>query len=348
LKGRRALKDVGRVLELHGADIEEVAGMIPGKHDTIENGMEYEPLLRKVAEGNPELGELVFRAAALEGVVMSVGRNVAAVAISDRPVSEKVPVFDTKDGLVTQFSMGGVEKVGVVTHHLLGSRVLTVIREAVRRIQESTGTQVDVENIPLNDASTFLMLRRRDVSGVFQCDSGGFVDLIGKLQPERFSHLVDAIALYRPQPIRNGAKDEYLDRRNGRPGRIRVVIPAIEEIIGDTYGIILYQEQIMDLAARLAGFSMEEADLFRVAVCRGNSGRERTPFIEGGIRNGHPKRRMERIFGQIENEGNYSFCKAHAVGYGMILYRTAFLKCHWPWEYSEAVDKFDSRNGTSG
>ena len=120
LKGRRAIKDVGRVLELHEADVEEVAGMIPSKYDTIENGMEYEPLLRKVAEGNPELGELVFRAAALEGVVMRVGRNVAAVAISDRPVSEKVPVFDTKDGLVTQFSLVEVEKVGVATFHLLG------------------------------------------------------------------------------------------------------------------------------------------------------------------------------------------------------------------------------------
>ena len=119
-----------------------------------------------------------------------------------------------------------------------------------------------------------------------------------------------------------------------------MVIPAIEEIIGDTYGLILYQEQIMDLAVRLAGFSMEEADLFRVAVCKGNSGRERTPFIEGGIRNGHPKRRMERIFGQIEKEGNYSFCKAHAVGYGLILYRTAYLKFHYPEEYSAAVERY--------
>lgn len=344
MKGKAVIRTVGRILELPNADVEAVAEMIPdGISETVSMALENEPMLRTMAGDTPDLGELITRAEALEGAIVRVGRHAAAVAITDGPVSEKVPVFDTKDGLVTQFPMAALERFGIVIFNILRFRILTVIQEAVEQIREKAEVEVDVGSIPLDDAPTYSMLGRGEVTGVFQCEYQGLVNMMRKVNPENFTRLVDVIALYRPGPLRTGMVDEYLCRRNlrsGRSGSIRGMAREIEEILGDTYGVILYQEQVIDLAVRLAGFSMGKADLFRVAVCRDDSYLHRTRFVEGGVRNGHPRQRIENLFDKIEKEGRFSFCKAHAVGYGMILYRTAYLKCHWPEEYAAAVKKY--------
>jgi len=352
MKGKAVIRTVGRILELPNADVEAVAEMIPnGISETVSMAMENEPMLRTMAGDTPDMGELITRAEALEGAIVRMGRHSAAVVITDGPVSEIVPVFDTKDGLVTQFPMKDLEGFGIVKHNVLGLRILTVINEAVELIRKKSGIEVNLENIPLDDSPTFEMLVRGEVSGVFQCEYQGFLDMIRKLNPENFTRLVDVHALYRPGPLRAGMVDDYFGRRNRRPGRrssIRGMPHEIEEILRDTYGVILYQEQVIDLAARLAGFSMGKADLFRAAVCRDDSYMHRMRFVEGGVRKGHPRKKMENLFDKIDKEGRYSFCKAHAVGYTLIMYRTAFLKCHWPDEYSAAVEKFGSRNGISG
>jgi len=352
MKGKAVIRTVGRILELPNADVEAVADMIPdGISETVSMALENEPMLRTMAGDTPDMGELITRAEALEGAIVRMGRHSAAVVITGGPVSEIVPVFDTKDGLVTQFPMKDLEGFGTVKHNILGLRILTVIKEAVELIRKKSGIEVNVENIPLNDAPTFEMLVREEVTGIFQCEYQGFVDMIRKLNPENFTRLVDVHALYRPGPLRAGIVDDYFGRRNlhqGRRGSIRGMAREIEEILGDTYGIILYQEQVIDLAARMAGFSMGKADLFRAAVCRDDSYMHWAKFVEGGVRKGHPRQRMEKLFDKIDKEGRYSFCKAHAVGYTLIMYRTAFLKCHWPDEYSAAVEIIGNRTRISG
>ena len=339
LKGARAIRLVGKVMELPDADVEEIAKM---EHGTIDDGIDFEPMNRIIEEGKIELFELAHRAASLEGTVLGVERHPMGIAITDGPVSERVPVYAMGKELVTQFPMGGLSRVGVVPFDLLGLRTLTVIRETIRRIREEKGIEIDIGNIPLDDAATFEMLGRGDAAGVFQCGSKYFLELLRELKPDTLHCLVDAIALYRPKPLQNGTVDEYLKRRHIDPGEAGEVFPVMEDITWDTYGIILYQEQVMDIAARIAGFPMEEADLIRIAVRKGDSEKYRERFVEGGVRNGYPKRWMERVFEQIGREGAYSFCKAHAVGYGLLMYRTAYLKCHWPWEYGGAWEAIEN------
>ena len=348
MRWTRAIKDVGLVLEVPDTDIEELLKQIPddNRRRSLASILEEELPPGMIEVDHPRIGEVLSIASALEGINCYIGKHASSVAITDGPVAEKVPVFFTKDGVVTQYNFLGVESAGVVKFDFLGFRVLSVIGEAVRRIREGKGIEIDLLNIPLDDASTYAMVGRGDVSGVFGCESKAFVQLLRQFSADNFPRLFNTLALFRPGPLLAGVTDEYILRRHGRRGPIRVAIPEVEEILGETFGLILYQEQLIDIASRVADYSMEKADLFRVAICRKDPAkieRERPRFIEGGVRTGHTQRRMEQLFDQVEKEGGCSFNKSHAVSYGLIMYRTAYLKCHYPLEYSAALEKYPER-----
>ena len=348
LRWTYAIRDVGSVLEVPDADIEELLKELPDedRRRSLASILEEDLTPRIIAGEKPRMGDVLSLAIGLEGITHHIGIHASSVAITDGPVCETIPVFSTKEGIVTQFQSDGIEGVGVIKYDFLGLQILSTIREAENCIREARGIEFDILNIPLDDAPTYAMIARADVSGVYNCRSEAFVRLLRQFGVDSFLRLINAITLFRPGPISVGMANEFILRRHRRRGPIGVAIPEIEEILGETSGLILYQEQLIDLAARLSGYTMEEADLFRVAICRKDPvkiERERERFIEGSVRKGHPQRRMEQLFDRIEIEGGCSFNKSHAVSYGLITYRTAFLKCHYAEEYSAALEKYPGR-----
>ncbi|MEW6721002.1 MAG: DNA polymerase III subunit alpha [Thermodesulfobacteriota bacterium] len=340
-KPRAAVRDVGRVLEMPYAEVDRIAKLIPADLKmTLENAPKAEPKLQEMIDSDPKIAELFRYSREIEGRSRHAGTHASAVVIANRPITEYCPLYRQTTGeITTQYSMKPVERVGLVKFDFLGLRNLTSIHDTLRLLKERKGIGIDLNTLPLTDGETYKTLSRGDTAGVFQSESHGFTELIKRLKPDRFNHLIDMMALYRPGPLQSGMADDFVERRHGRK-KVAYPLPQLEEILSDTYGVILYQEQVMEIAKSLAGFTLGQADVLRKAMGKKDDAlmeKQKGQFLEGARANGIPEKKAAEIFDLIRQFGGYGFNKSHSTAYALVAYQTAYLKTHHTVEYLSAL-----------
>ncbi|MCB9029647.1 MAG: DNA polymerase III subunit alpha [Deltaproteobacteria bacterium] len=342
LKAKAAIKDVGRALGMSYAETDRIAKLIPAPRQgfdfSLTESLKMEKRLADYAKG--EGRELIELALKLEGLVRHTSTHAAGVVIGDRPLIDMLPLMVDKDGNdVTQFAMGYVEKIGLVKFDFLGLKTLTVIHTALKLIEESQGVKIDLDNLPLDDPKTYALLCAGNTTGVFQLESSGITDMTKRLKPSCFDDLTAILALYRPGPLDAGMVDRYIGRKHGSE-RVDYLHPLMTDILADTYGIIVYQEQIMQLARTLAGYSLGEADLLRRAMGKKKPeemAKQRIRFVAGAKEKGIDQKLATEIFDQMETFARYGFNRSHSAAYAMISFQTAYLKAHYKVEFMAAL-----------
>ncbi|RLC10460.1 MAG: DNA polymerase III subunit alpha, partial [Deltaproteobacteria bacterium] len=339
MQARAVIRDVGRALDIPLREVDTIAKMIPA-NVSLESALSKEPKLKSVADKKPQIEELLTIARALEGLPRHASTHAAGVVISDEPLVSYLPLARGKKGeVVTQYDMKGIEKIGLVKFDLLGLRNLTVMKHACEIIRRQGRNPPDLANLDLSDEKTFQLLASGDTTGVFQLESSGMKDLLIRLRPTSFRDIIALVALYRPGPLDSGMHDEFVRRKNGRLP-VTYIVPELEPILKDTYGVILYQEQVMKIAGVLADYSMAEADNLRKAMGKKIGeimAEERQRFLARATGKGVEAAKAEKIFDLIEKFGRYGFNKAHSAAYAMIAYQTAYLKAHFPVEFMAAL-----------
>jgi DNA polymerase-3 subunit alpha len=348
IKGKQGIRDSARVLGFPASVGDRLCKMYPpavlGREHPIEEALKLSAELRDAYEREPEAREIVDSARALEGLRREDSVHAAGVVIGDAPLVNYLPLKLSKDSrddsrrIVTQFDMHGVEKLGLLKMDFLGLRNLSVIEDTLAHLRRKE-IELDIDHVPLDDAAVYEMLCRADTTGVFQMESAGMRQLIRALQPDRFEDLMALVALYRPGPLNAGMHTEYAERKHGRKP---VAYPHedLRDILDATYGIMVYQEQVMQIAVRMAGYSMAEADMLRQAMgkkIRAKLMVHKETFIQGCVDNGYPARLATDIFELMEPFADYGFNASHACAYGYVAYQTAYLKAHHPVEYMSAV-----------
>ncbi len=348
IKGKQGIRDAARVLGFPASVGDRLCKMYPpavlGREYPLKKALELSRELADAYEKEPEAKEIVDTAKELEGLRREDSVHAAGVVIGDRPLVEYLPLKLSKDSRdesrheVTQFDMHGVEDLGLLKMDFLGLRNLSVI-EDVSRVLREKGSDLDVDHLPLDDPATYKMLCEGDTTGVFQLEGAGMRQLIRQLAPDRFEDLMALVALYRPGPLSQNMHVEYAERKHGRKP-VTYPHPDLEPVLGTTYGIIVYQEQVMEVAVRMAGYSMGEADLLRKAM--GKKIREqliphREKFVAGCVEHGYDENLAQHIFDLIVPFADYGFNASHACGYALIAYQTAYLKAHHPIEYMAAL-----------
>ncbi|MBT8208330.1 MAG: DNA polymerase III subunit alpha [Acidimicrobiia bacterium] len=360
IKGRQALRDAARVLGFPYALGDKVSKLMPpailGKEATLQQCMEPPPPeaddslkdwytaaagLRDAGQTDPQAKEVIETARGLEGLRRQDSIHAAAVVIAPVPLTDIVPLQRKGDDaeVVTQYEMHGVESLGLLKMDFLGLRNLSTIERALELIELSTGELIDIDNIALDDKAVFEMLQAGDSMGVFQFEGGPMRALMRNLQPDRFEHLIALNALYRPGPLGAGMHTEYADRKNGR-SPVSYPHPDLETVLGDTFGIMVFQEQVMQTAQKMAGFSMVEADSLRKAMGKkipAVMAQQEAQFVSGCLANGHTEELARELFGFIAHFAGYGFNKSHSAAYGLVAYQTAWLKAHYPAEYMAAL-----------
>jgi DNA polymerase-3 subunit alpha len=341
LKPRSAIKDVGRVLGLSFAETDRISKLVPvGPKVTLESALKEEPRLTEVQRENPAYPRVIQVAQALEGLNRQVGMHAAGVVIAQKPLWEHVPVFRGEDGtLITQFAKDEVEQAGLVKFDFLGLKTLTVLAHALRLIRAG-GQELDLRALGFDDPEVYALLASGETDGVFQVESDGFKELMKKLRPDRFEDIVAAVALYRPGPLGAGMVDDYIDRKHGR-APISYPHPKLQEILHPTYGVIIYQEQVMRIAVELSGFTMGQADSLRKAMGKKKAdllARFKAQFVDGAVTSSAmPREAATELFEKIEKFAEYAFNKSHSAAYAVITYHTAYLKAHHPVEFMAAL-----------
>jgi len=341
MQARAVVRDVGRVMGFAYADVDRIAKMIiPDPNITLKDALESETELKNLYKNDPQITKLIDTAMSLEGLNRHASTHAAGVVITDKPLDNYMPLFETQDGQITTgYSMTVLEKIGLLKVDFLGLRTLTVIDQTQKIIQKTKGIDIDIDNIPLDDSNTYKLLTSGQTIGVFQVESSGMRDLLKKLEPERFEDVIALLALYRPGPIGSGMLDDFIQRRHNRVP-IKYNHPKLETILKETYGIIVYQEQIMQIVSELAGFSLAQADLLRRAIAKKIPEvmeQQRKNFILGCIKNNISESVANRIFDLIEHFALYGFNKSHSAAYALISYRTAYLKANFPVEFMCAL-----------
>ncbi len=341
MQARAVLRDVGRVMGIAYADVDRIAKMIPPELDmTLKKALENEPELNNLYKNDPEIGKLINTALSLEGLNRHASVHAAGVVIADKPLDNYMPLFKTGDDQITTgYSMGVLEKIGLLKVDFLGLRTLTVISETLKLIKKTKNKELNIETVPLDDANTYKLLASSHSIGIFQVESSGMRDLLKKLVPERFEDLIALLALYRPGPIGSGMLDDFMKRKHGLTP-IKYEHPRLEPILKETYGIMVYQEQIMQIASALAGFTLAQADILRKAMGKKIPEvmeKERSNFINGCIKNSIREVIASKIFDLIEYFSGYGFNKSHSTAYALISYRTAYLKANYPVEFMTAL-----------
>ncbi len=341
MAARAVIRDVGRVMNMPYADVDKIAKLVPvDPNMTLGLALEQEPELKDLYKKDPRVKELIDTSRHLEGLTRHASTHAAGVVISEDPLTNHAPLFRTADGQIsTGYAMSSLEKIGLLKMDFLGLRTLTVIQEAVKIITRVRGIYLNIEEIPIDDPKAYRLLNRAETMGVFQLESSGMRDLLKKLKPERFEDIIAILALYRPGPIGSGMLDDFMKRKH-REVEVRYDHPLLESILEETYGIIVYQEQIMMIVSRLAGFSLAQADLLRRAIGKKTPeimDQQRKVFIEGAMKNKVDRHIAEKIFNLIEHFAGYGFNKSHSTAYAMISYRTAFLKANYPIEFMTAL-----------
>jgi len=340
MMAKGVVRDVGRVMAMPYADVDKIAKLIPTELNiTLAQALEREPELNQLYKNDPQITQLIDTSMALEGLTRHASTHAAGVVISQDALTNHAPLFKTGDQISTGYPMGALEKIGLLKMDFLGLRTLTVIFETLKIIKRTKGLEVSLSEIPMHDEKTFKLLSNAETIGVFQLESSGMRDILKKLKPEKFEDLIAVLALFRPGPIGSGMVDDFISRKNGKV-EIRYDHPSLEPVLKDTYGIIVYQEQVMRIANTLAGFSLSQADLLRRAISKKVpeiiTG-ARNDFIAGCLKKGVDKRTADKVFSFIEYFSGYGFNKSHSTAYTMISYRTAYLKANYPVEFMTAL-----------
>ncbi|HUJ16710.1 MAG TPA: DNA polymerase III subunit alpha [Nitrospirota bacterium] len=347
MMAKGVIRDVGRVLDIPYSEVDKVAKLVPNTLNiTLEDAIKQEPRFKELMKDS-RMAELIEIARSLEGQVRHASKHAAGVVISEEPLTEYVPLFKTpKDEITTQFDMKGVEKIGLVKFDFLGLRTLTVIDKAVKTVNDRLATapladseRFSISRIPLNDQKTYDLLSRGETAGIFQLESSGMRDIVVKMKPQCFEDLIALVALYRPGPLQSGMVDDFIKRKKGAT-KITYELPALEPILKDTYGVIVYQEQVMQIARTLAGYSLGGADLLRRAMGKKDPevmAKEKVPFLDGAKKEGIDLKKAEKIFDLMAKFAEYGFNKSHSAAYALISYQTAYLKAHYPVEYMAAL-----------
>lgn len=338
MAARAAIRDVGRALDLPYADVDRIAKLVPVELNiTLDKAIQAVPELKEASERKDEIGTLLEIARAVEGNPRHASTHAAGVVISKDPLVETVPLYKTSDDVITtQFPMEDLESLGVLKMDFLGLRTLTVIGKAVELIKANRGVELDMDSIPLDDEGVFEMLRQSDSSGVFQLESGLFQGLLKEVKPTRFEDIIALVALGRPGPMM--MTGDFVKGKHG--GEVKYIHPALEPILNSTYGVMLYQEQVMRVASELAGFSLAEADLLRRAMGKKKAeviAGMKDKFISGAIAKGVEESTAREIFSLIERFAGYGFNAAHSAAYALISYQTAYLRYHYFTEFMAAT-----------
>ena len=340
MAAKAAIKDCGRALDMPYGDVDRIAKLVPMTVGmTLDRALEEVPELRKVYDNDTVIRELIDTAKKLEGLVRGAGVHASAVVIAPRPLTELVPLNKTKnDEIVTAYDMKAVEKMGLLKMDFLGLATLTVIDDCLKLIKLSRGETVDIEMIPQDDEATFKKVFHSALtSGIFQFESSGMRDILRRYKPDSVEELTALNALYRPGPM--SMIDDFIERKWGRR-KVEYLLPELEVILKDSLGVIVYQEQVMQISNLLASYSLGEADLLRRAMGKKNAeamAEQRERFMSGAAAHGHPKHAVGEIFDQMEKFSGYGFNKSHSAAYALVAYQTAYLKTHYPVEFMAAL-----------
>jgi len=342
MAAKAAIKDVGRAMDMPYADVDRIAKMVPTTLNIkLEQAIKDSPPLQQAYESDSQVRELIDTARKLEGLVRNAGVHAAGVVIAPRPLTELVPLYKTKnDEIVTAFDMVAIEKMGLLKMDFLGLTTLTILDDTLKLMAQTRGQQLALNDIPLDDSETYeKVFHRALTSGVFQFESHGMRDVLRRYKPNSIDDLTALNALYRPGPIQGGMIDDFIDRKHGRKP-IEYELPELKEILDETQGVIVYQEQVMRIANRLAGYTMGEADVLRRAMGKkiaSEMAAQRARFVEGSVHHGFPRKKIEKVFDLMEQFAAYGFPKAHSAAYALLAYHTAYLKTHYPVEFMAAL-----------
>jgi DNA polymerase-3 subunit alpha len=351
MAAKAVVRDVARVQGKSYGLADKLSKLIPFEVGmTLERAVAESAELRSFIEADEEVGEIMEMAYRLEGVVRNVGKHAGGVVIAPSRLTDYVPLYvdEASGGLVTQFDKDDVERAGLVKFDFLGLKTLTIIDWAVAAINAKSGSdgRLAIAELPLDDPATFALLARADTTAVFQLESRGMKDLIRRLLPDRFEDIIALVALFRPGPLQSGMVDDFIDRKHGR-ARVEYPHAALEPVLRNTYGVILYQEQVMQIAQVLAGFTLGQADLLRRAMGKKKPeemAQQRARFTEGATARGVDERLATSIFDLMEKFAGYGFNKSHSAAYALVSYQTAWLKAHHPAEFMAAVLSADMQH----
>jgi DNA polymerase-3 subunit alpha len=341
MAARGAIRDVGRVQRMPLAEVDRIAKMIPfGPEMTIDKALDSAKELRSLYENDERVKSLLETAKKLEGIARHASVHAAGVVISENPLNEYVPLQRLDENvIVTQYPMGDLEKIGLLKMDFLGLRNLTMIAHAIEIIKKTQDIEIDIESIPFEDPKTYSLLGTGETMGIFQLESRGMRGLIKDLRPNTFEEIIALLALYRPGPLESGMVEDYVKRKH-RQIPVKYMLPELQPVLRETHGVILYQEQVMEIASKVAGFSMGQADLLRRAMGKKKTKemhQQREFFIEGAVKRGVSKHKATELFNLCAKFAGYGFNKSHSTAYGVISYQTAYLKANYPVEFMAAL-----------
>ena len=331
MQAKGVVRDVGRALDIPYSEADRIAKLIPNTLNiTLNEAIKAEPRLAQEEKNNPQIAKLLSLSRILEGINRHASTHAAGVVISDVPLVERVPLCSPKDDVVSQYSMNDIQTVGLTKFDFLGLKTLTVIKNTLNFIKESKDIEIDIDNLPLDDKKTYELLMKGETDGVFQLESSGMRDLAINLKPDHIEDIIALIALYRPGPMK--MLPEFTARKQGKT-KISYELPQLEAILKETYGIILYQEQVMQIASIIGGYSMSEADTLRKVMSKKKAAdmdKEKPKFLEGARKHKINENKAKTIWEQMETFAEYGFNKSHSTSYAIIAYQTAYLKAHYP------------------
>src|SRR5438876_331159 len=342
LAAKAAITDVGRVLGWPVPRVNALKALVPEQlHISLGEALETSEELKRIYDADPEAREVFDLARKIEGLARNVGTHAAAVVIADKPLTEYVPLCRVKDkaDIITQWSMGDVEAAGLLKMDFLGLRNLTILTKAVDLIEQTTGQRVDPYTFPLDDKKTFALLQRGETKGIFQLESGGIRDLLQKMKPDHFSDIIATNALYRPGPLEGGMVQEYVEVKHGSK-QPKYIHPVMKEVLEETHGVMVYQEQVMRILNGLGDIELPSAYTCIKAISKKKLetiAKFRSEFVAGACRKGLSEREAMELFGLIEKFAGYGFNKSHSTAYALIAYMTAYLKAHYPVEFMAAL-----------
>jgi len=341
LQARAAIKDVGRVLDMSFADVDRITKLVPNVLNiSLDDAIKTEPGFDELAGKDQRVADILKVARRLEGLARNCSVHAAGVVISPEPLKNLVPLYKTnKDEIVTQYDMNGLEKLSLLKMDFLGLTTLTLIDDALKLIEKRHGVKLVLEDLPLEDPKAYEIFSKGFTSGVFQFESPGMRDVLMRYKPTRIEDLTALNALYRPGPMKGGMLDDFIERKHGRKP-VTYDLPELRPILEETYGVILYQEQVMQISSRLAGYSLGEADILRRAMGKKKAeemAAQRERFIKGGLERNFPQRKIEKIFDLMEQFAGYGFNKSHSAAYAFLAFVTAYLKAHYPVDFMAAL-----------
>jgi DNA polymerase III subunit alpha len=341
MAARGAIRDVGRVLQIPLPEVDKIAKLVPfGPDVTLGSAMGSVKELKALYEGDGRIKNLLDTALKVEGAVRHASVHAAGVVISQAPIMDYAPLQQLDENVVvTQYTMEDLEKIGLLKMDFLGLRNLTMIAHAVEILKKNRGVELDISNLPMNDLNTYSLFSAGETIGIFQLESRGMRALIKDLRPSTFEEIIALLALYRPGPLESGMVEDYVKRKQ-RKVPIKYELPELQPILKETYGVILYQEQVMEIASKIAGFSMGQADVLRAAMGKKKvkeMERQKEHFIEGAVKRGVSKHKATELFNLCAKFAGYGFNKSHSTSYAFISYQTAYLKANYPAEFMAAL-----------